>query len=116
LEQDNLNRHFGTTSERHILALEMIADKLALITEALSTLVPLSGSVHTTKTGRLDREEHENWENEGGHLVNEIIVPGFPQIKRISVEYFLVGKFRYTDLTQAKEQVRRQANRIQTGF
>jgi len=49
LEQTDTDRHFGTTSERHILALEMIADKLALISEILLTLVPVATSIHPSE-------------------------------------------------------------------
>lgn len=64
LEQIDTDRHFGTTSERHILALEMIADKLALISEILSTLLPAATSIRPSdkidqSDKRLDSEDEE---------------------------------------------------------
>ena len=72
MKDSDLVRHFGTTSERHVLALEMIADQLALIHEDLAAIIPLFAVTRVSRRQETDTGDEINrfdsWENEGGKL------------------------------------------------
>lgn len=101
-------RLYNTTSERHVLAVESIADHLALIRSdlaAISGYVRGSGLPPEGKPEKDIGQPAENWENEGGQLCADTTAE--PGITRSMVETFTVGPYRYTDLDHAVAQARR---------
>jgi len=97
-------RHRGTTEERTVLALEMIADQLGSVARGLAWIGNAIPAVETTPTEN-DRRAGDQWENEGGHFQPDSIEAA--EIKRTLTENFAVGGYNYTNLQHAIEQAKR---------
>lgn len=103
-------RKNGTSEERSVLALEMIADQLLLIRDDF-----------TLTTGQLERKVVdgppvftsnlygvESWENEGGYIAAHPAKFDVPGMTKQSVDVYSVGPYSYTDFASALAELRRQ--------
>ncbi|MFA7597229.1 MAG: hypothetical protein WCY92_12830 [Novosphingobium sp.] len=95
-------RQYGTTDERQVLALEMIADELVLICQQLERF-----------NDRFDTTEKVFAAQEGSSLTSSEEVP--PGITRTSIERFQVGTYHYLKLDDAKAELRRTSDAWQKG-
>lgn len=103
-------RHEGTTEERKVLALEMIADQLLLIHADLLAIDAHSQSDTTGQAASLDLSEADldGWENEGGHL--DVPAVGLPHgVTKKTVSVYSVGPYNYSDLSSALREAARQS-------
>lgn len=103
-------RHDGTTEERKVLALEMIADQLLLIHADLLAIDAHSRSDVTGQTASLDLSDTDldGWENEGGHL--DVPAVGLPHgVTKRTVSVYSVGPYNYSDLSSALREAARQS-------
>ena len=101
-------RSTSTSDKRRVLALEMIADQLALIHSDLASIdihLRGAGSSDTASARDIDRAA-DDWENEGGHL-RQAVSSDTPGITRSQVETFSVGGYKYTNLAHAIAEARR---------
>lgn len=91
----------ATVEERMVLALEDIAQQLALIGESLCS------KPDDQREADFAKSEIGAWENEGGELRPDS--DPSEGIKRTFTETFTVGPYRYTALADAIAQRRRDA-------
>lgn len=107
-------RGAGTSEERKVLALEMIADQIALIHADLCAIDDFSRGGASTETA-LDKGEAERdrWDNEGGGFTEES--DWDPDITRSTEQQYAVGGYRYTDLQHAIAQARRARRATASG-
>jgi hypothetical protein len=103
-------RHDGTTEERKVLALEMIADQLLLIHADLLAIDAHSQQKITEPIGSPDNgptQDVDGWENEGGHL--DVPAAGLPHgVTKKTVSVYSVGPYEYSDLSSALAEAARQ--------
>lgn len=103
-------RHDGTTEERKVLALEMIADQLLLIHADLLAIDAHSQQKITEQIGSPDlnsAHDVDGWENEGGHL--DMPAGELPLgVTRKTVSVYSVGPYEYSDLSSALAEAARQ--------
>ncbi|HEY6814889.1 MAG TPA: hypothetical protein VI168_05050 [Croceibacterium sp.] len=100
-------REAGTSEERKVLALEMIADQLALIHADLCAIDDFArgggASIEAAPdSGEADRDD---WNHEGGCFAEESALD--PDITRSTEQHYAVGGYRYTDLQHAIAQAKR---------
>jgi hypothetical protein len=103
-------RHGGTTEERKVLALEMIADQLLLIHADLLAIDAHSQQDITEQNGSPDlsnTQDVDGWENEGGHL--DAPATGLPHgVTKRTTNVYSVGPYVYSDLSSALAEAARQ--------
>ena len=103
-----------TSEERKVLALEMIADQLALIHADLCVIDEFSRSGAGIETAHDNGEaEQDRWDNEGGGFTEESALD--PDITSSTEQYYTVGGYRYTDLQHAIAQARRARRATASG-
>lgn len=101
-------RRARTSEERKILALEMIADQLALIHADLCAIDDFArgGGANIESTQDSDQDAgQDRWDNEGGSFTEESALD--PDITRSKEQFYAVGGYRYTDLQHAIAEVKR---------
>ncbi len=103
-------RHGGTTEERKVLALEMIADQLLLIHADLVTIDSHSQSdipEPTASPGPSPTHDVEGWEDEGEYL--DVPGDGLPAgVTMKTTSVYTVGPYTYSDLASALMEAERQ--------
>lgn len=103
-------RHGGTTEERKVLALEMIADQLLLIHADLVTIDTHSQWDIPEQTGPPDlsaTNDVEVREDEGEHL--DVPADGLPAgVTMKTTSVYSVGPYTYSDLASALMEAARQ--------
>lgn len=103
-------RHRGTTDERMVLALEMIADRLEKISRCF---VPVDDGGDATSAGTMATEGDSavagGWDGE-----YEPESPEARAIKRTLVEHFSVGGYNYTNLEHAIAEAKRNRRNGET--
>lgn len=82
-----------------VLALEEIAEHLETL--ALSN----RPGPKRESTAEMDRARLDNWENEGGMIKADPLLPN--GIQRLQYDIFIVGPYRYTNLADAIAQIDR---------
>lgn len=104
-----------TSEERKVLALEMIADQLALIHADLCAIDDFSrgggASIETTPDN--GEAEQDRWDNEGGGFTEESALD--PDITSSTEQHYAVGGYRYTDLQHAIAQAKRARRATASG-
>lgn len=105
-------RHAGTSEERTVLALEMIADQLALIHRDLCSIDDFARAGASGHAGPASSEEAEQdrWDNEGGGFTEENPATDFspdPDVTRSTEQHYAVGGYRYTNLQHAIAEAKR---------
>ena len=100
-------RGAGTSEERKVLALEMIADQLALIHADLRSIddfarADATGSGSVPHNG--EDSERDRWDNEGGGLMEDALDP---DITRSTEQHYAVGGYHYTNLQLAIAEAKR---------
>ena len=101
-------RRQSTHDERTVLALEMIADQLALIHAHLSLI---DGSAHSGSPAEIAaasssvEADMQCWDNEGGN--QNVATSMYPEIVRSIQHRFSVGGYHYTDLQNAISEAKR---------
>ena len=101
-------RRSGTSEERTVLALEMIADQLALIHADLCSIDDFArrpAAACAPAPGSSEGSEQERWDNEGGGFTEETVLD--PDIVRSTKQQYAVGGYRYTDLQHAIAEAKR---------
>jgi hypothetical protein len=91
-------RQLGTTEERKVLALEMIADQLRSVARGLTWVGNAVTATEAAPT-ESDRRAGVQWENEGGNFQPDPIEAA--EIGRTLTENFAVGGHNYMNLQQA---------------
>jgi hypothetical protein len=108
-------RRARTSEERNVLALEMIADQLALIHADLCAIDDFArgGGAGIETAPDNGEAERDRWDNEGGGFTGE---PGLdPDITRSTEQHYAVGGYRYTNLQHAIAQARRARQATASG-
>lgn len=111
MTQDPLaqNRAYGTSEERMVLALELIADQLRSLV-ALVTPEAVSDISHDAAVARQrDATGEGAWENEGGSLDKGSTTP--LGIKHSVKDHFETGGYHYTKLADAVAEANRSSPR-----
>lgn len=100
-----------TNEERVVLALEAIADQLKLLVRLLPIAKPRFPDGHGESTARKesDSRAEDAWEDEGGSLGSGPVAA--LGIKRSVIDEFTVGKYHYTNLSDAIAQAKRSRSR-----
>lgn len=101
-------RRARTSEERKVLALEMIADHLALIHADLCSIddfarAGTASSGPAPDGGEVD--EQDRWDNEGGGFTEETLM--HPDVTRSAEQQYAVGEYRYTNLQHAIAEAKR---------
>jgi hypothetical protein len=106
-QADRADVHNAKNSEElKVLALEKIADQLALIHADLCAIDDFSrGGARTETAPDNGGGEQDRWDNEGGGFSED--VPLDPDIIRSTAQFYAVGGYRYTDLQHAIAQAKR---------
>ena len=107
-------RRARTSEERNVLALEMIADQLALIHAylcAIDDFARCGAGIETTPDN--GEPERDRWDNEGGGFAGEPSLD--PDITRTTEQHYAVGGYRYTNLQHAIAQARRARQATPSG-
>ncbi len=105
-----------TSEERKVLALEMIADQLALIHADLRSIDDFAraGSACSGPApGNGEDFEQDRWDNEGGGFTDDTVVD--PDIVRSTEQHYTVGRYRYTDLQHAIAEAKRARRAADSG-
>jgi hypothetical protein len=102
------SRGAGTSEERKILALEMIADQLALIHADLRSIddfarAGLASSGLAPDSG--EDTDQDRWNNEGGGVTEDAAL--HPDITRSMEQHYAVGGYHYTNLQHAIAEAKR---------
>lgn len=108
-------RRIGTSEERTVLALEKIADQLALIQAGLRSIGnftggPIAGNEPGGRSG--DEPDPEGWDDD---LDFKAETAYDPAINRITEQHYAVGGYRYTDLQHAILQAKRARRAAESG-
>ena len=101
-------RRVGTSEERKILALEMIADQLVLIHADLRSIDDFARAGFANGGQALDNDEdaeQDRWDNEGGSFTEDAALD--PDITRSTEQHYAVGGYRYTNLQHAIAEAKR---------
>lgn len=101
-------RRAGTSEERKVLALEMIANQLALIHADLCSIDDFARAAAASSGPAPCSEEsaeQERWDNEGGGFTQDAALDA--DITRSTEERYAVGCYRYTDLQHAIAEAKR---------
>lgn len=98
-------RAYGTSRERVVLALELIADQLRSLVALLEPPEKADGSVATERANALGEDA---WENEGGSLEGLATSLG---ITHSLTNQFEIGGYRYTQLVDAIAEAKRRRAR-----
>ena len=108
-------RGAGTSEERKVLALEMIADQLALIHADLCAIDDFARGGGASIEAAPDNSyaEQHRWDNEGGGFTEES--DWDPDITRSTEQHYAVGGYRYTDLQHAIAQAKRARRASESG-
>lgn len=108
-------RRARTSEERSVLALEMIADQLALIHLDLCAIDEFArGGGASIEAAAENREaEQGRWDNEGGGFIEG--ADRDPDITRSTEQHYAVGGYRYTDLQHAIAQAKRARRASESG-
>jgi hypothetical protein len=107
-------RRAKTSEERIVLALEMIADQLALIHADLCANddLPRGGSGIGTAPGN-GEAGRDRWNEDGGGFTEEPALD--PDITRSTEQHYAVGGYPYTNLQHAIAQAKRARRATQSG-
>ena len=101
-------RRARTSEERKVLALEMIADQLALIHADLCSIDDFARA-GTASSGPapddVEVDEQDRWDNEGGGFTEETLT--HPDVTRSAEKQYAVGEYRYTNLQHAIAEAKR---------
>jgi hypothetical protein len=108
-------RGAGTSEERKVLALEMIADQLALIHADLCALdyFARGGGARIEAAPDNGDAERDRWDSEGGCFTEESALDS--DITRSTEQHYAVGEYRYTDLQHAIAQAKRARRATASG-
>lgn len=101
-------REAGTSEERKVLALEMIADQLALIHADLCAIDDFAraGAARSGPAPDSDEDaEQDRWDNEGGGFTEDAALD--PDITRSTEQHYAVGGYHYTNLQHAIAEAKR---------
>lgn len=104
-------RYVGTSEERTVLALEMIADQLALIHCDLCSIDDFARAGTSEHAAPASSEEvgQDRWDNDGGGFTENSpsdLGPD-PDITRSTEQHYAVGGYRYTNLQHAIAEAKR---------
>jgi hypothetical protein len=108
-------RRARTSEERSVLALEMIADQLALIHLDLCAIDEFArgGGASIEAAADNSEAEQDRWDNEGGCFTEESALDS--DITRSTEQHYAVGEYRYTDLQHAIAQAKRARRATASG-
>ena len=101
-------RRTRTSEERKVLALEMIADQLALIHADLCSIDDFARAGTASSgpaPGGGEVDEQDRWDNEGGGFTEETLID--PDVTRSAEQQYAVGEYRYTNLQHAIAEAKR---------
>lgn len=96
------SRAYGTTEERVVLALEMIADQLGSLVAVLAASNGSEGERDSPlwrATNAADHADEAVWENEGGSLDNGVVAP--LGIKHSMIDQFATSNYRSSNMANA---------------
>jgi hypothetical protein len=101
-------RRARTSEERKVVALEMIADQLALIHADLCSIDDFARA-NAASNGQAfvndEGAEQDRWDNEGDGFTEDAALD--PDITRSTEQHYAVGGYRYTDLQHAIAEAKR---------
>ncbi|WPZ07617.1 hypothetical protein [Pelagerythrobacter marinus] len=109
-------RRAGTSEERKILALEMIADQLALIHADLCSIDDFAradAASCCSAPDSLEDAEQDRWDNEGGRSTDELAEDD--GVIRSMEQHYAVGGYRYTNLQHAIAEAKRARGTAASG-